>query len=63
MNLQTGKHWPYRKPNSQIKYINVKSNHPPSVLKQVPQSIANRLSTLSSDKNAFDNAKPPMRRP
>ena len=28
LNLETGKHKPYRKPNDEPKYINTKSNHP-----------------------------------
>ena len=34
-------------------YINKKSNHPPVVLKQLPKSIAKRISHISSDENIF----------
>ena len=32
------------------------SNHPPSILRQLPTSINKRISTLSSDKQVFDDA-------
>ena len=32
------------------------SNHPPSILRQLPASINKRISTLSSDKQVFDDA-------
>ena len=34
-----------------------KSNHPPSILKNIPESINKRLSEISSDKECFDSAK------
>ena len=34
-----------------------KSNHPPSILKNIPDSINKRLSEISSDRHRFDNAK------
>ena len=36
-----------------IKYINIESNHPPSIIKQLPLSIESRLSTLSSSEEIF----------
>ena len=36
-------------------YINVNSNHPPSIIKQIPSSIKGRLSNLSSGKEVFLN--------
>ena len=35
-NLDTGKYWPYKKPENQPLYINTKSNHPPPIKKQPP---------------------------
>ena len=57
-DLSSGKFWPYRKPNSEPLYINAKSNHPPCVIKQLPDSINSRLNSISCDKEVFDNAKP-----
>ena len=34
---------PYKKPNDNTMYINVNSNHPPSIIKQIPSSINRRL--------------------
>ena len=54
LDLETESYGPYRKPNSQPRYINMQSNHPPSVLKHVPASINKRLSKISSSKAKFD---------
>ena len=51
-----GKYKPYRKPNDDPLYIHKHSNHPPSILRQLPASINKRISTLSSDKQVFDDA-------
>ena len=55
LNLKTGKYYPFRKPDNNPLYINAKSNHPPSIIKQVPASISSRISTLSCDANGFQN--------
>ena len=52
-DLTSGKHRPYRKPNDDPLYIHKHSNHPPSILRQLPVSINKRISTLSSDKENF----------
>ena len=57
-DLSTGKYKPYRKPNDDPLYINKHSNHPPSILRQLPTSINKRISTLSSDKQTFEDAAP-----
>ena len=44
LNLAEETFAPYRKPNSEPLYINVKSNHPPDVIKQLPKSVSKRLS-------------------
>ena len=56
LDLTTGKHKPYRKPNDDPLCIHKHSNHPPSILQQLPASINKRISTLSSDKQVFDDA-------
>ena len=58
LNLTNGLFQPYRKPNDEPLYINTKSNHPPTVIKQIPAAINHRLSALSSNKETFDKAKP-----
>ena len=52
-NLSDGLYKTFHKPNSEINY---KSNHPPSIIKQLPLSVESRLSKLSSDKNIFIQA-------
>ena len=44
-----------QKENDQIKYINTKSNHPPSIIKQLPLSIESRLPSLSSSEEIFND--------
>lgn len=54
--LYDGNFMPYRKPNSEIVYVNNKSNHPPHIKKQIPKMLEKRLSALSSNKQLFDGA-------
>ena len=56
MDLTNGRHTPYRKPNDTPLYINVLSNHPKPVISQIPGAISKRLSTLSSDQDAFNSS-------
>ncbi|KAJ8036175.1 hypothetical protein HOLleu_20068 [Holothuria leucospilota] len=53
LNLTNGKHQPYRKHGNDPLYININSNHPPTVLKHLSTSIAKRVSELSCDENTF----------
>ena len=58
MDLTTGKYWPYRKPNSELRYINVRSNHPPTIIKQLPKSITSKIASLSSNAEEYEKALP-----
>ena len=58
LNFKTEKHWPFRKPNDQQLYININSNHPPSIKKALPNMISNRLLELSCDLDNFKKAIP-----
>ena len=58
LNLEIGKYLPYRKPNSDPLYINVKSNHPPTIIKDLPKMINKGLSDLSCNEDEFKKAKP-----
>ena len=49
---------PYRKPDNGTRFINAKSDHPPSVLKQIPAAISKRICTSLSNKQIFQNAAP-----
>ena len=56
-NLNNGTYCPYRKPNNQPLYINTKSNHPPNIIKQLPDSINRRISDISCNEDEFNKAK------
>ena len=58
LNLNDGSFKPFRKPDDETNYIHVDSDHPPNIIKQLPISIEKRLSSLSSSKEIFDQAKP-----
>ena len=57
-NLHKNTYEPYRKPDNQPVYINVNSNHPPTI-RELPKSIRKRLSKLSCNKEIFEKAIPP----
>ena len=57
LDLRSGKYWPYSKEGNILLYVHKKSNYPPSILKNIPESINKRLSEISSDKECFDSAK------
>ena len=57
-HLNNGSYRPYRKSNNETRYINAKSNHPPSILKQIPAAISKRISINSSNKQIFQKAAP-----
>ena len=48
---------PYRKPNDTPIYINKHSNHPPSIIKKLPRMIQDRLSSISSSRESFEQSK------
>eukprot|EP00117_Sycon_ciliatum_P039764 scpid84717/ scgid29334/ len=58
MSLSTGTYQPYRKPNDTPLYVNVNSNHPPQVLKNIPAGINNRLASISCSEAVFRDAIP-----
>ena len=55
--LQKDTYLPYRKPDNPPVYINNCSNHPPTVIKQLPKSISKQLSDLSSNEEIFEKTK------
>ena len=40
LNLNTGTHKPFTKPNNTIQYVDVNSNHPGSIKKNIPVAIS-----------------------
>ena len=59
LDLRNSTYKPYKKPNDELLYVHSNSNHPPSVLKQLPTSINKRLSKLSCDAPTIQEAVPP----
>ena len=56
-NLTTETYQPYTKPNNELLYVNKQSNHPPTVLSQIPNSVNERLNNISSNETVFNDAK------
>ena len=59
--MSSGTRGPYRKPLDTPIYVNANSSHPAPVIKQIPKSVQDRLSTLSSTEHEFEMAAPPYR--
>ena len=49
---------PFRKADKLTNYVNRQSNHPPSIIRNIPDMIAHRISGNSSSREIFDCAKP-----
>ena len=58
LDLNDGTYKPYHKPDNVIQYINVESNHPQNIIKQIPITIEKRLSEHSSNESIFKEAVP-----
>ena len=57
-DLRTDKYYPYRKDNNQLLYINKQSNHPPTIIKQIPSMVRKKISDISCTKECFNKAAP-----
>ena len=53
LNLNTGLFEPFMKENNKIFYVHRLSNHPPSIIKNLPKNINNRLSKISANEEVF----------
>eukprot|EP00117_Sycon_ciliatum_P010892 scpid56109/ scgid2016/ len=58
LDLTTGAYKPYRKPGDTPLYLNMASNHPPTIIKNLPKSINKRLTSISASEDIFEEAKP-----
>ena len=58
LDMRNCSYQPFTKPNSVPIYVHKQSNHPPSVLQNIPQSVNDRLNRLSSSKELFETAAP-----
>ena len=63
LNLSTGKYQPYSKLNNIPLYVHSKSNHPPSILRNMPLSINKRLTEISSDEASLQHASQQYQEP
>ena len=57
LNLTTGKYQPYNKPDDNPVYISILSNHPPNIIKNLPENISKRINTLSANETTFNKSK------
>ena len=48
----------YKKPNDGPLYINIKSNHPSSILQQLPKSISKKISEISLNEHILNQSIP-----
>ena len=46
-NINTREYKPFKKPNDWPIYVNKQSNHPPAVIKTLPENINTRISKLT----------------
>ena len=57
LNLNNGTFKPFSKNDSAPRYINISSNQPISVLRQIPNAVNQRINKLSSCKKIFEENK------
>ena len=58
MDLENESYRPFIKPNTTPLYIHTQSNHPPSIIRNIPIAVNKRLSSISSSKEEFNKATP-----
>ena len=59
LDLYRDQYKPFLKPNNTLLYVNSQSNHPPSIIKNIPLSVNKRLCELSSSEEIFTQAAKP----
>ena len=57
-DLTTGLFKPYNKTKNISRYVTAKSNHVPSILKEIPKSVSKRISSNSCNEQIFNAAAP-----
>ena len=62
LNLNTGTYQTFNKPNNNPLYVHKQSNHPPSILKNIPLSVNKRLTSNSSNKEMFEQSSGPFQK-
>ena len=56
-DLRLNKYSPFKKPDEIPLYVNSNSNHPPCIIKRIPEMISERISNLSCNSKEFDKVK------
>ena len=56
---EDGSFRPFRKPGKATQYVHRLSNHPPSITRNIPGMIKQRINNISSSKEIFNAAKQP----
>ena len=54
LNLNTGEYKQFRKEGDTPCYVHTQSNHPPSILKNIPKNVNHRLNIISSNEKVFN---------
>lgn len=57
-DLEKDNYRPFLKPGDRPMYVNKQSNHPPTILKNIPLAVNRRLCDISSSKEVFDQSVP-----
>ena len=58
LNSKDGSYRPFKKEDLITEYVHRQSNHPPNVIKRIPEIVGRRLSSISSSKEIFENSRP-----
>ena len=58
LDLKEREYEVYIKPNTKTQYVNMKSNHPPAILKNLPQNTENRINKRCSTQTLFEKHAP-----
>ena len=58
LDLDEETYEPYNKPQNIPQYVHKLSNHPPAVIRNIPESVNKRLSSISSSERMFQKAAP-----
>ena len=62
LNLNTGEYTPCIKPKNLLQFVNIISNIPTAVLRNIPEGVNERLLEISSNEEVFNKAIPPYQK-
>ena len=58
LDLPSMTYWTFNKENNIPRYVHCKSNHPPSIIKNIPKGVNRRLSVNSANEDLFEATIP-----